>query len=133
MNPSKRFIIIFSVFSPLLVILAAFVIFPDRFKLAVTQGLPYEWIWIFIVGLGSLFLMYLFIDFKHRTEMRGVFEKLDTNCDGYISKEEAHGYNNLNTVFDKFDKNHDGYLTFKEFAKAVRATANVSRGTHRRR
>jgi len=125
MKLNNRVILILSIFCPLLVILAAYFIFPVKFEAAVFNGNPVGWIWIFLFALFALFVIYMATYIQRQTEMSGVFKKLDTNDDGYISVEEAHGYKDLNKVFKKFDKNRAGYLTRREFARAVRETANA--------
>jgi len=44
------------------------------------------------------------------------FKSLDTNKDGYISKEEAKASNGLNQQFSQLDKDHDGKLSSQELA-----------------
>jgi len=50
--------------------------------------------------------------------VREVFSRLDTNQDGKISKEEAHGL--IKEHFDKIDTNKDGFISFDELAKAAK-------------
>ena len=47
-----------------------------------------------------------------------VFQKLDTNHDGYISRDEAARLRNFSKAFDEADDNHDGKLDKDEFVKA---------------
>ncbi len=47
-----------------------------------------------------------------------VFEKLDKNMDGAISKDEAQS-SWLASTFDKVDANGDGYVTKSEYEKAT--------------
>lgn len=56
-----------------------------------------------------------------------VFEKFDTNTDGKISKDEAHG--RIKENFDKIDTDKDGFVT-KEELKAFRSSPenNSSKG-----
>jgi hypothetical protein len=44
------------------------------------------------------------------------FKSLDTNKDGYISKQEAKASNGLNQQFSQLDKDHDGKLSSQELA-----------------
>lgn len=46
------------------------------------------------------------------------FQKLDTNHDGYISRDEAPKRRSFDTAFTEADANHDGMLDADEFAKA---------------
>jgi len=46
------------------------------------------------------------------------FLKLDTNHDGYISREEASRLRNFGKAFNEADANHDGRLDKDEFMKA---------------
>jgi hyperosmotically inducible protein len=46
------------------------------------------------------------------------FQKLDTNHDGYISRDEAPKLRSFDTAFAEADANHDGKLDADEFAKA---------------
>lgn len=47
-----------------------------------------------------------------------VFQKLDTNHDGYVSRDEAAKLRNFGKAFDEADDNHDGKLDRDEFLKA---------------
>jgi hypothetical protein len=130
MKLSKSIIVISSIFCPFLVILAAFVLFPGMFKVAILQTSSYGWIWIILFALFALFVIYLVTYIQSQTSMRGVFNKLDIDHDGYISEKEAHSYKDLNKVFKRFDKSHHGYLNRREFARAVRETVNVPDSSH---
>lgn len=46
------------------------------------------------------------------------FQKLDTNRDGYISRDEAAKLLNFGKAFSEADDNHDGKLDRDEFVKA---------------
>lgn len=46
------------------------------------------------------------------------FQKLDTDHDGYIRRDEAPKLRSFDTAFDEADGNHDGKLDADEFAKA---------------
>lgn len=46
------------------------------------------------------------------------FQKLDTNRDGYISRDEAAKLRNFGEAFSEADDNHDGKLDRDEFVKA---------------
>jgi Ca2+-binding EF-hand superfamily protein len=48
-----------------------------------------------------------------------MFEQLDTNHDGYITKAEAERSADLKARFDKLDANHDGKISVQEYAKGV--------------
>jgi Ca2+-binding EF-hand superfamily protein len=50
--------------------------------------------------------------------VKAVFDRLDTNKDGKISKEEAKGL--IKEHFDKIDTNKDGFIEFDELLKAAK-------------
>jgi Ca2+-binding EF-hand superfamily protein len=50
--------------------------------------------------------------------VKAVFDRLDTNKDAKISKEEAKGL--VKEHFDKIDTNKDGYITYEELLKAAK-------------
>lgn len=45
------------------------------------------------------------------------FEEIDVNADGYISKEEAMAYKDMNTNWTKVDANKDGHADIDEFSR----------------
>lgn len=45
------------------------------------------------------------------------FEDIDINADGYISKEEAMVYKDMNTNWTKVDANKDGHADIDEFSR----------------
>jgi Ca2+-binding EF-hand superfamily protein len=50
--------------------------------------------------------------------VKGIFDRLDTDKDGKISKEEAKGL--IKEHFDKIDTNKDGFIDFDELLKAAK-------------
>ncbi len=48
-----------------------------------------------------------------------MFNLLDRNKDGSISREEAAGFKGVARNFDRADANKDGVLSFEEFAFAM--------------
>jgi Ca2+-binding EF-hand superfamily protein len=53
-----------------------------------------------------------------RERVKAAFERLDTNKDGKISKDEAKGL--IKEHFDKIDTNKDGFIDFDELLKAAK-------------
>lgn len=45
------------------------------------------------------------------------FEDIDVNADGYISKQEAVAYKEMNTHWTKVDTNKDGHADIDEFSQ----------------
>jgi EF-hand domain pair len=46
------------------------------------------------------------------------FSQLDSNHDGYVSKDEAKRSANISATFDNLDANHDGKISSSEFLKS---------------
>lgn len=49
-----------------------------------------------------------------------LFKQLDTNHDGYISREEAKRSATVSAKFDQLDANHDGRISVDEYVKGVK-------------
>ncbi|HYR87268.1 MAG TPA: signal transduction protein [Terriglobia bacterium] len=71
---------------------------------------------LLVIGLALPLAAQQAQDKGHRGGQR--FEKLDTNKDGKISKDEWKGQANL---FDRLDTNHDGFLTMDEMKQGRQA------------
>ena len=57
-----------------------------------------------------------------KSELQPVdFNRLDTNHDGKLSREEARAEPELSMEFDTLDANHDGFLSLQEFQAWPRA------------
>lgn len=50
-----------------------------------------------------------------------LFNQLDSNHDGYISKDEASRSADVSAMFDSLDANHDGMISASEYAKGAQS------------
>ena len=57
-----------------------------------------------------------------QSDSDSLFKKLDTNHDGYISKEEAQAYELLKKNWDKADVNNRGMIDSADFSAFEEAT-----------
>jgi Ca2+-binding EF-hand superfamily protein len=64
-----------------------------------------------------------------RERVKKVFDRLDTNKDGKISKEEARGL--IKEHFDRIDTNKDGFIEFNELLKAAKERREHERAAGR--
>lgn len=53
-------------------------------------------------------------------DVGAIFDKLDTNHDGKLTREEAQAHPTVLAHFDDADANHDGVITKEEFLAAFR-------------
>ena len=53
-------------------------------------------------------------------DVGAIFDKLDTNHDGKLTREEAQAHPTVAAHFDDADTNHDGVVTKEEFMVAFR-------------
>ena len=53
------------------------------------------------------------------SDIKTIFNYLDRNKDGKISRDEAARFKGVARYFDRADTNHDGALSFDEFAFAM--------------
>ncbi len=58
------------------------------------------------------------------------FKRVDTNRDGYVSREEAKKLKNFDKAFTEADDNRDGRLDPDEFVKAQSIHARIVAGTY---
>jgi EF hand len=56
----------------------------------------------------------------HPVDVGAIFDKLDTNHDGNLTREEAQAHPTVAAHFDEADANHDGVVTKEEFMVAFR-------------
>jgi hypothetical protein len=128
MKMIKSVVIALAVFMPFLFVAYVFAVNPNALNYAMTatpatlatgiiSGI--DWIWLIMFGAMILGVFYWLFYIEEEEEITQEFMDLDTNHDGYISREEASKWKYLAKVFDKFDANHDGKLSRQEFEKAV--------------
>ena len=121
-------IAVLSIFAPFLLVGYALLINPDVFGYAmkstpltladgVLSGI--DWIWLIMLGAMMLGIFYWLFYIEDEEEITEEFMRLDTNHDGYISREEASKWKYLARVFDRVDTDHDGKLSRQEFEKAI--------------
>ena len=118
----KRMTLLAAVFAPFLMTGAALLILPDAWKtLRSTSGM--DWIWFILLGFMMLGIYYILAVYLETEDVIAVeFQHLDTDHDGFITREDAKNWPELLRAFSKFDKDDDGRLShndFEEFEKIV--------------
>jgi hypothetical protein len=88
---------------------------PNGLEVVSNWGLI-DWMWIIMLGammLGFYYVLGVFL--IDEEEIQEDFESLDRDRDGYVTREDASGWQRLAKVFDRFDADHDGMLSRVEF------------------
>jgi len=78
-----------------------------------------EWIYLIVIGSVIIGGIYWSLDLDVENQREELFQRFDTNHDGYISRAEVAGARDLALVFDQADEDHDGRLSRREFAEAL--------------
>jgi hypothetical protein len=103
---------------PFLILAYAIAIMPNALH-AITTLSGIDLIWLILLGAMVLGICYWFFYMSEAEMMTKEFMRLDSDHDGYISREEASKWKYLAKGFDKFDTNHDGKISRQEYEKAV--------------
>jgi len=111
----KRLTLLAAIFAPFVMTGAALIILPDPWQtLRNTSGA--DWIWFALLGAMMLgFYYFLAVYLEDEEEVAEDFQKLDSDHDGFISREDARKMPDLIRVFERFDADHDGRLSHVEF------------------
>jgi EF hand len=111
----KRLTLLAALFAPFLMTGAALLILPDPWKtLQNTSGA--DWIWFVLLGAVMLGIYYfLAVYLEDEEEIAVDFQRLDTDHDGFITREDAKNWPILLSAFTKFDKDNDGRLSHVDF------------------
>ena len=114
-NPIKRMVLLAAIFAPFFMSGAALIILPHPWEtLRNTDGV--DWIWLILLGAMMLgFYYFLAVYLEEKEEVAEDFQSLDSDHDGFISREDAKNMPDLIRVFDKFDTDHDGRLSQMDF------------------
>jgi len=117
-----RLTLLAAVFAPFFMTAAALIILQDPWQtLRNTSG--EDWIWFILLGAMMLGIYYfLAVYLEDEEEIAEDFQSLDTDHDGFISREDAKKIPDLVRIFDRFDTDHDGRLShvdFEAFENAV--------------
>jgi Ca2+-binding EF-hand superfamily protein len=112
-------LVLFTVFLPFLYFGLAMAIIPNPLHvLAKVSGM--EYIWLIMFGAMMLGLLYWMYSFEEEEEITEEFRALDTDHDGYVTREEACRVNRWNFLYEEFDgidTDHDGRISRQEFGK----------------
>jgi len=111
----KRLTLLTAVFAPFFMAAFAFFVVPDPWQTLRNTG-GVDWIWLILLGAMMVGLYYfLAVYLEDEEEIAEDFQRLDTDHDGFISREDARSMPDLLRVFDRFDTDHDGRLSHVEF------------------
>ena len=110
-----RLTLLAAVFAPFLMTGAALLVLPHPWE-TFRDAHGEDWIWLILLGALMLGLFYFFaVYLLHEEDIAEEFLRLDTDHDGFISREDAKNWPELSRVFDKLDRDHDGRLSHDDF------------------
>src|ERR1700687_4166728 len=110
-----RLTLLAAVFAPVLMNGAALLVLPHPWE-TFPDAHGEDWIWLILLGALMVGLYYFFaVYLLHEEDTAEEFMRLDTDHDGFISREDAKNWPELSRVFDKLDRDHDGRLCHDEF------------------
>lgn len=118
----KWIVTVLALLSPFLMVGYVVMKIPNGLAVIGNWGLV-DWLWLIMLGammLGFYYLLAVF--FEDEEEIEEDFESLDRDRDGYVTREDASGWQRLAKAFDKFDADHDGRLSrvdFEEFEHSL--------------
>ena len=111
----KRLTLLAAVFAPFFMCGAALIVLPEPWQtLRNTNG--EDWIWLILLGAMMLgFYYFLAVYLEDEEEIAMDFQRLDSDHDGYITREDSQKMPALVRAFDRFDTDHDGRLSHVDF------------------
>jgi hypothetical protein len=110
-----RLTLLAAIFAPFLMTGAALLVLPHPWETFHNTHAE-DWIWVILLG-GMMLAMYYFagVYLEEEEEFTEEFLRLDTDHDGFISREDAKNWPELSREFDKFDRDHDGRMSHNDF------------------
>lgn len=115
MKVVKLLILLLCVFAPFLIAGYALSIVPNGMQaLRNTDGI--DWLWMILLGgmmIGVYYFLAVYVEDEEKIAEE--FQRLDRDCDGFISREDASSWPELVGSFDRFDTDHDGRLSWADF------------------
>jgi len=105
-------------------VLAALIQIPGGLQ-AISRTDPVDWIWLMLLGAMMLGIYYFLAVYLEDEEViTAEFRQLDSDHDGFISRDDVKTWPALFRSFDRFDMDHDGRLSRVEFEAYEHATAH---------